>query len=277
MAWCFQELKNEDVYVVSSGVEGPTVAIFGGVHGNEVCGVEAIKEVLSSNFRASRGKVIFVFANRLAIDRNVRFVEENLNRCFVGSRGSTYEGRLARDLKKIMYDSDVLLDIHSSFSRCSEPFIICERNAFKYIKLLPFNKVCSGFDRIEPGGTDYFMNRIGRIGICVECGYLADPMAKEIAVTSIYSLLASLGMIANKAKGIWDNKEFFEVRYLHKVEIGRSFVLRRSFRDFERIKKGELIGFCGDREVLADRDGFILFARSVGLSDKDREAFLLGD
>ena len=54
-----------------------------------------------------------------------------------------------------------------------------------------------------------------------------------------------------------------------------SFTLSRQFDDFEGISKDEVIGTDGVREVRAEKDSIILFARNrEQVSD---EAFLLGE
>ena len=157
---------------------GLSTAIFVGVHGNEPCGIRAIENFFKHN-SIENGTVIVVFANPHAVEKNVRFTEFNLNRAFKNideypdEIKSTYEVQRAQELKKILEDVDVLLDIHSSTSIESEPFVICEQNAMTYVNAFPesFSKVVSGFDNLQPGGTDWYMNSVGKVGICIECGF----------------------------------------------------------------------------------------------------------
>jgi hypothetical protein len=90
---------------------------------------------------------------------------------------------------------DYSLDIHSSPTAGSPPMVICEENAFKIASYLPLTLRCSGFDTIEPGSTEYFMNSIGKIGLGIECGNHHDPEAFERAKESVYALLSYLDMI----------------------------------------------------------------------------------
>lgn len=269
-------LKKEDIFKISSKKQGPKICILGGVHGDEICGVEAIQSILNnSSFKLKKGEITLIYANRKAINSNVRFVEENLNRCFLENKPKTnsYEENLANDLKEILNECDICLDIHASFSKESQPFIICEKNAFEYIKYFPITKVCSGFDKYESGGTDYYMNLIKKIGICIECGYLADKNSKKIAINSIFSLLKTLDMIEN-FELIETKKEYLKLNDLYYAK--SKFSLVKEFKDFEKLKKGELIGIDGNSQIKAKNDGFIIFARNRKLEDKDKEAFLYG-
>jgi len=268
-------LNKKDIINISSNLKGPKVVILSGVHGNEICGVKAIKEILNNKkFQINKGKITFIFANRRAINEKIRFCEENLNRCFLKNKTKTnsYEENLAKDLKKILNKNDICLDLHASFSKKSEPFIICENNAFNLIKDFPIKKVCSGFDEIEPGGTDYYMNLKNKIGICIECGYLGNNKSKHIAIQSVYSLLNSLEMYNYKSQK--KEKEFLLINKIYYAK--NNFILEKEFKDFEFLKKGELIGTDGKKILLSKNNGFILFGRNVQSNEKDKEAFLFG-
>ncbi|MBW2997972.1 succinylglutamate desuccinylase/aspartoacylase family protein [Candidatus Woesearchaeota archaeon] len=268
-------LNGNDLFVMDSSVSGPNVLILGGVHGNEYCGVRAIDEVINKNLISlNKGKVTFVYANREAINKEVRFVEENLNRCFLEDKLKTnsYEERMAQDIMKIMDSCDVCLDLHASSCKNSIPFIICENNALEYIKDFPIEIVCGGFDEHEPGGTDYYMNLLGKVGICVECGYKEDLRTKDVAITCITNILSSLGMIDYNVKR--HPKEFLEVNELYQPK--EEFKLIKEFDDFEKMSEGSVIGYDGDNEVRTKSNGFILFARDVKKLDPDRDAFLYG-
>lgn len=165
--------------IIESNQPGPTVVILGGVHGNETCGVEALKTL--HNITIDRGTLILIYGNPQAIEQNVRYVEQNLNRMFCDDAGLTselkvsYEYQRSREILPYLHAADYSLDLHASFTPDSEPFIICESNALALVQYLPQDRVCYGFTRLEPGGTDGYMNELGKVGICIECGYLADP------------------------------------------------------------------------------------------------------
>lgn len=267
---------NDRVIEIKSREPGNTSIILCGVHGDEKCGVYAIKELLPT-LKIDRGSLLIGFGNPRAILKNVRFTEKNLNRMFVNpstlrrADKNSYEYKRASVLKIYLNKADALLDIHSSFTPGARPFIIAEKNASKIVKCLPFNLVISGFDDVEPGGTDYYMNKIGKVGICVECGYLGDRVATDVAKRSIHAFLAARGHIEGKPR-------FYQKRYrkMYKKYFAKTdrFRLAKPFKDFAVLKRGQIIGFDGSRAVRASKDSFILFAR-----DTDRinnEAFLLG-
>lgn len=102
------------IYELDSGTEGPTVMIFGGVHGNEVSGYRAAEAI--AGWTIDRGSLVVVpWANVVAIDEHERHGPDgDLNRQFPPGEESTTD--LARALWDAVetYDPDVVLDLHRS-------------------------------------------------------------------------------------------------------------------------------------------------------------------
>src|SRR5450759_501662 len=128
----------EFVHTFDSGEPGPHVMISAVTHGNEICGAIAVDRLLglgAVKIRPTRGKLSLVFANVGAFSRfnpadphATRFVDEDLNRVW---RADTLDGprdsaelRRARELRPIINEIDLLLDIHSMHSP-HEPVMLC--------------------------------------------------------------------------------------------------------------------------------------------------------
>lgn len=257
---------------------GPTSVILGGVHGDEKCGVEAI-DALVSTLKVKSGDVWVGYANLRAIEENERYTEANLNRMFAPPDSlsqqdlTSYEFQRATEIKPILNGADALLDVHASFTPGARPFAICESNAERLVSFLPVDLVVSGFDDVEPGGTDYYMNKLGKIGICVECGYLGDPNTTDIATKSIDAFLKTMGHIDADVPMQKIEQSYIRMYKLYKTIV--NFSLEHAFDDFEEVRKNQVLGVDGDTEVLADRDGIIVFARDMDAANE--EAFLLGE
>ncbi|MHB0978333.1 MAG: M14 family metallopeptidase [Minisyncoccota bacterium] len=270
-------LFNKDGFAEYVGEEsGPTSVILVGVHGNEQCGIRALEKILPT-LKIKSGRVLFGYGNPKAIKLNVRYTKSNLNRMFrpngeISPRErKSYEYSRAQVLKKYLDQSSALLDIHSSNTKESKPFLICEKNSKGLRKYLPFGLVVSGFDMVEPGGTDYYMNKTGAVGICAECGYSNDPSAEEVAEKTIKAFLAARRHINGRTFLV--KQTLIKIYGLYKTTTN-SFVLEKTFKDFERIKRNQLIGKDGEKEIRASKDSLILFARNR--SKRGEEAFLLG-
>jgi predicted deacylase len=264
----------ENICTISSGRPGKKVCILGGVHGNETAGIVAVKE-LSRELKIDAGEVLLVTCNDRAILKKKRFIDENLNRCFRRYRRRTgsYEEGIARELKGILRKQDICIDIHNSNTPGSDPFIICERNAGPILASIPVRKVVSGFDDIEPGGTDYYMNQQGKIGVCIECGYAKDESSVSFAKEAIINILNRTGNIRQDWKRNYTKAMF----RLFKAYIPKKrFTLAKRFLDFEILRKGQTIGTDGNRKIEAEHNCRILFAKDINKSkDAQGEAFLL--
>jgi len=267
----------KDIYEIRGDTEGPVSVIMAGVHGDEICGVIAINEIKES-LKIEKGTLFLLFGNPRAIDQKVRYTETNLNRMFVSDSEikeneiNSYEYNRAQFIKKYLEESDFLLDLHASYTPKSEPFIICESNAKKIIKGMPASIVVSGFDECEPGGTDYYMNKIGKIGICLECGYLDDSNSISIAREGIETFLKNVGHISGKVKKI--KQKHIRIYELYKAKSNR-FTLSKPFADFDIIKTGGVIGIDGIDKKIVEKDSVILFARNTNA--RDEEVCLLGE
>ncbi len=72
---------------VSSPNPGAHVVIVGGTHGNEPGGVKAIVELHRAfrygTVRLNQGKISFLLGNPKAYEKNVRYIDSDLNRVFV--------------------------------------------------------------------------------------------------------------------------------------------------------------------------------------------------
>ena len=89
-------MNNNTVFEFDSGNPGPSILIFGGIHGNEHCGVKAIKMFMknlnSGRFTLLNGKVTFAFGNIPALEQNVRFIDKDMNRIFVDDNFDEFKG-----------------------------------------------------------------------------------------------------------------------------------------------------------------------------------------
>ncbi len=263
----------EGVIKKDSRRSGKILTVFCGVHGNEKAGVYAVKKILK-NVTIKKGVVYFVFANIKAIKENKRFIDKNLNRCFLDKQnGNSYEEKRAKELIKILEKSDALLDIHASNSSETTPFAITD-NGIKIVKNMNFKIIATGFDDVEPGATDGFMKNKNKIGICLECGYSGKSKENtDLAYNSILQFLQYFDVIENKISNNNISQKIVHVDEVQKVT-SKKFKLTKTFADFETIKKGFVIAKDEAEQYIANKERVILFGtpgKPVGA-----EAYILG-
>ena len=107
-----------------SGEPGLHVMISAILHGNEISGAITLDHLLKNDVRPLAGKLSFAFANPeayLAFDPNnpwaSRYIDEDMNRVWsedvLGSERTSLELERARQMRPIIDQVDMLLDLHS--------------------------------------------------------------------------------------------------------------------------------------------------------------------
>lgn len=270
------EIGSEPV-IVKGDRPGKNLVILAGIHGNEVAGVEAFKEIIPT-LTIQNGSVTFLFGNLEAIALRKRLVQVNLNRLFKKESALTQtekesvEYSRSRQLLPYLEKADALLDIHSSGTPESQPFVICDGKSFDVAKYLPAAIISSGWDDIHPGSTDAFVNAKGGMGICIECGFHDDPSGIEVAKTAVLNFLYVMGAMPGKLSDSTESKRYIDVTSTYITTT--DFIPTRDFRDFERVKTDEVIGTDGGTEIKAKEEGVVIFVSPR--KNPGEEAFVFG-
>ncbi len=102
--------------------EGPTVFVTGALHGDEINGTGAIRQLLQDpDFQVLRGTLLAVpVLNILAFERHSRYLPDrrDLNRSFPGNCNGTLAARMARTIfENIVKRCDYGIDLHTAAVR----------------------------------------------------------------------------------------------------------------------------------------------------------------
>ncbi len=113
----------------ASALPGPRLIVIGAVHGNEVCGTQAITrlaaELDAGALRITQGALTLVpICNPLAYHLGQRQGQRNLNRALAPTATPReYEDQVANWLCPLLAQHDGLLDLHS-FQSGNQPFVM---------------------------------------------------------------------------------------------------------------------------------------------------------
>ncbi|HSX33599.1 MAG TPA: succinylglutamate desuccinylase/aspartoacylase family protein [Candidatus Saccharimonadales bacterium] len=250
---------SEKIFEIHGPKPGPTLAIFAGVHGNELAGVLALQELLPQ-LRLTKGTVYAAYANPPAIAAKVRMINKNLNRCFIaGNEGTTPEDVRARELMAVLDKSDALLDLHMFYDAHGQPFVICEDEAVGLAQTFDVDIISTNWTRTEPGGSDGYMHLAGKIGICVECGPISQAeVYKEFAKRTVYQFLQHFGMTDEPVALSTRSKRIVRAqRAVYKTSA--DFVLGDGFRNFDALDPGQIIARDGNKTYTAEAGDCIIF------------------
>lgn len=106
-------------WIVDSGVEGPTVMVVGGLHGDEPAVLLAGERLVEAVGDLARGRVILLpKANVPAITAKKRLVGTDLNRAFPQDPSDAFESPLAEAIWQLVreYQPEWLIDLHDESS-----------------------------------------------------------------------------------------------------------------------------------------------------------------
>ncbi|EMA45547.1 M14 family metallopeptidase [Halobiforma nitratireducens] len=176
--------------VAQIGSGDPEIAVLAGVHGDEPCGVRAIERLLEEQPSVER-PIKLVVANEKALERRVRFVDEDLNRVFPGdSDTETHERQLAHRLLEEL-EGCLTFSMHSTQSY-ADPFAIVDGVDETAREVCPQLPVSAMVD------TSNFAE--GRLitelpTIEVECGQQGTETAAQNANRLIRAFLTSVGAL----------------------------------------------------------------------------------
>jgi len=249
-------------FLQDSWIKWNTTVIMVWVHGNEFSWIEILDEIIKS-LDINNWKVYFIYANLKAIEKKIRFIEKNLNRCFlIDKKWSTYEEKRALEIIEILNKADYLLDIHNTISTNSSLEILITTH-IDYAKYFNVDKVVSNIDDIQKGWSDWYMDCIWKKWFCLECGsiYFWDKnKTLELAKNSIINFLKVTWNIN------WIPKEYnlkrliIKMKYMHFLKTN-NFIFTKDYKDFEFIQSWDIIGkdWCFDIKV--EKNSYIVFPR----------------
>lgn len=247
---------SDSIIEISSNIPGKTTTIMAGVHGNELSGLRAVENILKT-INVISGKVYFITANLKALAIKQRQFEKNLNRCFLSNnQEQSYEDNRAREIMPYLQNSDYLLDVHNTTNQeNSVPFLISEHKELG--KYFDVNLVVSWFDKLHPGGSDGYMNSLGKIWLCLESGSIYDSNGPKLAEKSILNFLRFTKNIAGEAN-IHQPQKFIKFTNIYKNKT-LDFKFSKQYKDFEEIEANTIIAYDREEKIITKKDQIITF------------------
>eukprot|EP01134_Creolimax_fragrantissima_P004050 CFRG4050T1 len=283
----------DSVWRCSSGWAGPKIVILGGVHGNELVGVEIVrrlvKNLTGTERIPSKGSLVLALGNLKAIELNKRFVVSDLNRCFNVddidkplTESSTYEEIRSRQLTDHVATANVLIDIHAT-NKPSQAFvriggfdklndghleILNELIGCHTLLLDPRNLIGMG----RPVCSDELASAKGNVGICYETGFAGDldclPRVWDSVAVILEKKLGLDASLTTESKPVVLQQNVGGVKNVY--ELTSVFVLGPDgFRwnppygayNFQKVPARDPVGFLGDTPIVHESDSYVIFPK----------------
>ena len=283
------EYKDEKRVIgeVLGSENGPTMVVFAGIHGNEKAGVLAVERVLArirkENFYF-KGNVHFIMGNITALNKDVRFMDADLNRIWTHDKMKELKAdsflldsetreqiqiyALIKEILSTERGPFYFLDLHTTSSP-SVPFVTISDslNNRKFASYFPV-PVVLGIEEYLEGPLLTFINDHGYIALGFEGGQHTDPESVVNCEYFVWKSLVHSGCIDREQVADFDkyrkhfaslccSHQFFEITYRYALSNGEDFEMRPDFENFESIHRDQLLAFSGGREIRSEQKGRI--------------------
>ena len=276
---------------IDGELEGPTVIILSGMHGNESAGVHAVSDVLEmlkNKQNQFRGRLIGLRANTTALEHDVRYIDEDMNRIWFPSilerirktpkhEIESSERREVKQLLQILDEIDrpaghptIFADVHT-FSAEGWMFSLTNRQARQRELLSKLHvPMVFGIDETLRGTALGYYRNLGLLSFGLEGGQHENELTAYNTMASLVLLLQAAGCIEKEHVPQIDEFEQHlksqtqhlpvetELVYQHIIEPGDEFEMRPGFKNFQPVKKGEWLANDREGKIVAHCDGYIL-------------------
>ena len=248
-----QTLLSLPVTVVNGRYDGPCLWLSAAIHGDEINGVEVIRQVLTAVQPSKlHGQLIAVpIVNIFGFIEQSRYLPDrrDLNRSFPGSKRGSLAARLAHlFMKEVVAHCDYGIDLHTaSYHRCNLPQI---RGDFSNAKTHAIAKAFGAPIMIHASMRDGSLRQAAaKQGIPVllyEAGEALRFDADAIAtgVSGVMRVMSALGMQTFEA--LSSPLESIEIRETKWVRASRSGMLHTFVKLGDRIQKKQPLGRITD-------------------------------
>ncbi|QSR33271.1 succinylglutamate desuccinylase [Nocardioides sp. S5] len=259
------------VRVVHGREDGPSVWIDAAIHGDEVAGVEIVRQVMAGlDAKTFRGTLVAVpIVNVLGFMTGDRYLPDrrDLNRSFPGSARGSLAGRIAYlFMKEIVAGCEVGIDLHTGSDRRSNlPQVRADLDDPGTRDLAAaFGAPVMLHAKIRDGSLRHAAREQGAKVLLYEGGenLRFDSYAVDAGVIGVRRVLAALGMTEPVVEPTAEPS--LECRSSGWVRARRTGILHLDVALGQKVSDGERLGTLFDsfgktlRAVYANRDGIVI-------------------
>lgn len=259
------------VRVVHGREPGPTMWVDAAIHGDEVNGVEVVRQVMADlDPKSFRGTLIAVpIVNVLGFMNGDRYLPDrrDLNRSFPGSRRGSLASRIAHlFMTEVVAKCEVGLDLHTGADRRSNlPQIRADLDDDRTRELaLAFGAPVMLHAKIRDGSLRHAARERGATVLLFEAGenLRFDNYAIDAGVAGVRRVLTTLGMTQDDPGA--PEQRTRECRQSSWVRARRTGILDLDVHLGQEVSDGQRLGSLVDsfgktlRAVYASRDGIVI-------------------
>ncbi len=265
------------------------LVFFGGIHGNEPSGIQALQHVfaeLNRNPLPVRGHIYGIAGNIPALLEDKRYLEKDLNRIWFrediealekGIKDKlTSEDRQMLDILGVIRElleaheaPFYFIDFHTTSSK-TLPFITINDAMInrKYARKFPV-PIILGIEEYLEGPVLNYINEFGFVSLGFESGQHASEEARVNSIAFFWLALVFSGALsaeevphlkyykAELKQAAANNRSFYEITDRYAIETGDTYQMEPGFSSFESVSKGTPLARHNDSPVVADKKGIL--------------------
>jgi succinylglutamate desuccinylase len=281
---------------------GPTLIVIAGLHGNEPAGLAAAARALGRLAAAgnlSRGELVVLAGNRLALARGVRFVQRDLNRQWSAERltelreaaanpavvlgpedreqlelGDALDEALANARGRVY-----VVDLHTTSAEGTPFALIGDHLRHRSFALgFPLPLLLGLFGQLGGTLTEYLSSR-RCVTVAVEGGqHASERSARHHEAVFTLALVASglvpesalvgLGELRGRLASAWrDLPRAIRVHHRHAITAADRFVMEPGFANVQRVGAGTLLARDARGEIRAPHEAVLVMPLYQKLGD----------
>ena len=278
--------------------KGPLLIVFGQMHGNEPAGTKAIDlmlkmlevEPITNPEFVYRGRMLGLIGNRKAAKKGIRFIEKDLNRCWTQKNIDRILGKNKNELKpeeqeikeliniikkeveEYNPDKVYVLDLHTTSSNGGIFTIVPDLpESIRIAMELNAPVVLGMLEGVKGTSTEYFDEKalgVPTVSLTFESGNHHDILSVNRAIAAMTNLMGIIGHIdprhVENRHNVLLNEysknlpKLSKLVYKHSIGSTDGFIMKKGYKNFQPIIKGELLASDSKGKILSPANGRIL-------------------
>jgi len=293
-----EELPERIIGRYSGEKKGPLLIVFGAMHGNELAGVKALElmfkmlevEPITNPDFTFTGRILGLRGNIRAIQQGKRFIKRDLNRQWIPENIARIHNSNEEDLdeedleiKELLavinkeiedYQPEkiVVLDLHTTTAFGGIFSIPTDDPESVRIALELHAPVVQGLlEGIRGTSLHYFNNdnfKPNTVAVCFESGQHNEHLSVNRAIAALTNCMRTIGCV--QAEHIENQHDTLLIEYsrelpnltdlimVHDIKEGDNFVMAPGYKNFNAVKKGEVLAHDRHGPIKAQEDGLVL-------------------
>ncbi len=257
------------------------VTISGGVHGNELTGIYAVKTLQNSMPLVKNIELDFLLANPKAIKENRRYIDQDLNRSFaqeaLQNDSHIYEYERAKVIRQRLQKSDFLIDIHSTTANMGVTLVLSDidEKSTNLAKILSQEYEDVRILRWLSNEEGDFINSVVPSSMTIEVGPVCQGVLDAAVFERTMKVLRRAIEILDRDEHIQKKLEAFEVNGYkdfprNKDELAGMIHPEFAGHDYEPLYKGDpiFVTFDGDEKFYDGDTCYPVFINEAAYYEK---------